>query len=127
MAQLRKSGSKWNTKQLSYAVRATNFINRAITIRKTLIRLNKSHKPECKISTALLYLPAWFGIPLNSTRAATLVLKHSDKIAVLLPGREARNYESLMMEFNSLIREASEILSQEEVPNPKLLEYERGI
>lgn len=122
MAQLRKAkDNKWNSKQLSYAVRATSFIHRAIAMRKRLVKLGKSQRPHKEVTAALLYLSAWFAQPLNSAHAATLIYRHYDKVMILLPGREAKNHESMIQEFQHLVNEAVDILyAGQEQTKPQL-------
>ncbi len=115
MAQLRKN-SKWNNKPLSFASRATSFVKKAIAVRRTIIRLNKSKKSNNEVTTALLYLSAWFAQPLSSAHAATLIFRHYDKVMILLPGRDAKNFESMLQEFQHLVNEAVEILEKQATP-----------
>lgn len=112
MAQLRKS-DQWNTKQLSYAVRAKDFVRRTISIRKRIVKLQKSQKPSLEVEKAINYLSAWFDAPINSISSAKIILKNYDKVLLLLPGKEAKNYESLLQEFQHLLNEAAEILGVE--------------
>ena len=110
MAQLRRTPDQWKTKQLSFAVRATSFVNRAIKMRQMIIRKDKSRKSDKEVNSALNYLSAWFGAPINSTRAATLIINHYHKVVIILPGQSAKNHESMMRELQMLINEASSML-----------------
>lgn len=116
MAQLRKNSDKWKRKQPSFAVRATDFINRAIKMRQLLIRKDKSRKSDKDVYSALLHLSAWFGVPINSTHAATLIIKHYQKVVLILPGQSAKNHASMMQELQMLLNEANSMLEVHSAP-----------